>query len=1198
MRSVGKIVHAYTRTLLKYRWLVVIATLAICGAIGSGASNLRTTPDNRVFFGPENPDLKMFEALEAAYRESNDVLIAVASESGDIFQADELRLLRRLTDVLWTTPYVTRVDSIANYQHSRSIDDELIIDDLVPSDAVLDPDQIAQIRETALSEPALVGLLISEDGKTAGIAINFRLLDDAPEPIREIVAYLHSVRADIEREAPGVSLHLTGNIMLMSAFDEAAQRDVKTLVPLMFFVIVVVMAILVRSFTGVAAIMLLASLSTVTAMGAAGWFNVIISAGSSSAPLIILTMTLAYGVHLVTKFLGDFGLGWSKEESIANAVEFNLSPVALTSVTSAIGFLSMNGSDAPPFHDLGTIVAGGVTAAFILSFTFLPAFLSIMKVKKPTKRTQGQKLVIGLGSFVVTNRRSVFWSMLVVIGALSVGISRIELNDDWVGYFDERYEFHRDTEFIMHNLTGIDILEYSIPGKGTDGIFEPSYLEYLDRFTVWLRSHPDVVNVQSLSDVMKRLNKDLNGGDPAAFVLPDSRQMAAQYLFLYELSLPSGLDLNDRIAVDRSATRVTVILRRNGTNLPSKELQPLARSIDRWLETNGDAAEPVKGTGLSLMFAYLSESNIRAMFGSTAIALLIISGILVFALRSVKIGIASLVPNFVPAALGFGLWGFFVGEAGVPASVVGAMTFGIVVDDTIHFLSKYLQGRRELGKAPQEAILYAFRSVGTALTVTTLVLVTGFLVLATSGFAVTSTLGLLTAIVLAFALVADFLFLPSLLLQFDRAAKDVAGDLEVLRGSTDFAELPALTSRVEKYLKRIEHGHPLRGMAPGDSAIELWSNDYLSLSGHPSIVRAQTEQLQSNFDRPAMSGASTGQDITQRDVERQLADFMQVEDAVLCQSGWCANVDLVQMLGDEDTPVYLDLYVHASLWDGARASNAPLHPFRHNRPDSLQKLVERHGPGIVVVDAMYSADGSICPLEEIADIAEQSGCIVVADESHSLGTYGDEGEGLVLTLGLKDKIHYRTASLSKAFATRAGLVSGPARVMEFFRSQSRSMLYSSALLPHEISGLAATLAVIRKESWRRDRLWKNTSYLRRELTKLGYNLGQSDSQVIALEAGPEERTMQLRDAMEQHGIFGAVFCSPATPQNRSLLRLSVNCALDEDQVERIIETCAEIRDEVDLATWSSTKRAQKREQQSVPLEAATEAEKTAEVGVE
>ncbi|MBT4490310.1 MAG: MMPL family transporter, partial [Rhodospirillaceae bacterium] len=538
------LVQAYCEFLLRRRWMVAVLSVLICLAISSGALHLATTPDNRVFFGTSNPDLKAFETLEAAYREGNDVLLAVAPATGDIFTPDRLTMVRELTEALWSGPYVTRVDSITNFQHSHVVGDELIIDDLVSDRSQLTESSISEIRRVALTDPSLGGLLISRDGRVTGVAINFRLPEKTPEAIREIVAHLHDLEADIEARHPDINIHMTGNIMLMAAFDEASLDDMMTLIPAMFVAIVVIMTILVRSFAGMAAVVLLAVLSSMTAVGVAGWSGVVINAGSSSAPLIILTMALAYGVHLVTKFLSDFGSGWSKREAIVNSVEFNLSPVSLTSVTSAIGFLSMNGSDAPPFHDLGTIVAVGVTTAFFLSFTFVPAFLAIMRIEKPRKRIFGQRLSIALGSFVVSHRRWVFWTMSALIVVLATGISRIELNDDWVGYFDERFEFRHDTEFILENLTGIDLLEYSIPAMGEQGIFEPSYLKMLDKFTTWLRKQPEVVNVQSLSDIMRRLNRDLNGGGEDAYTLPQERDLAAQYLLLYEMSLPRGLDLN------------------------------------------------------------------------------------------------------------------------------------------------------------------------------------------------------------------------------------------------------------------------------------------------------------------------------------------------------------------------------------------------------------------------------------------------------------------------------------------------------------------------------------------------------------------------------------------------------------------------------------------------------------------------------
>jgi len=309
---------------------------------------------------------------------------------------------------------------------------------------------------------------------------------------------------------------------------------------------------------------------------------------------------------------------------------------------------------------------------------------------------------------------------------------------------------------------------YSIaysPGAGeSGGISEPAYLRKLDAFANWYRAQPEVKHVSSLSDTMKRLNMNLHGDDPAWYRLPDRRDLAAQYLLLYEMSLPYGLDLNNQINVDKSATRLDVSLE----SLSSDQTIALEARAQRWLKKNAPASMQVHGASPSVMFSHIGKRNIHSMLIGTTVALILISFILVFALRSLRIGLISIIPNLVPAAMAFGLWGLLVGQVGLALSIVTGMTLGIIVDDTVHFLSKYLRARREEGYAPADAVRYAFHTVGTALWTTSVVLMAGFLVLVYSPFELNSGMGLLTAITIGFALLADFLLLPTLLMALDK----------------------------------------------------------------------------------------------------------------------------------------------------------------------------------------------------------------------------------------------------------------------------------------------------------------------------------------------------------------------------------------------------------------------------------------------
>ena len=382
-----------------------------------------------------------------------------------------------------------------------------------------------------------------------------------------------------------------------------------------------------------------------------------------------------------------------------------------------------------------------------------------------------------------------------------------------------------------------------------------------------------------------------------------------------------------------------------------------------------------------------------------------------------------------------------------------------------------------------------------------------------------------------------------------------------------FGETEALRSRVDAYEDRMREGHLIVGRVPGEGAVQLWNNDYLGLGGHPEIVAAQVGCLQEKSDGVFMSAVFLNDTSLQRRFERQMASYLGAEAAVLCQSGWSANTGLIQALADTRTPVYIDQFAHASLWEGVRMAGAPAHVFRHNQPKHLERLIAANGAGLILVDSVYSADGSVCPLAEISAISERLDCILVVDESHAIGVYGPHGEGLVHTLGLTAKAHYRTFSLSKAFATRAGMVAGPQRVMTYFPYESRPAIFSSAVLQHEVAGLAATLKVIQEEEWRRQQLWYNTRALRKGLRDLGYAVDPAGSQIVALHAGNDAQTRALRDALEERGVFGAVFCAPATPKNHGIVRLSVNARLRENDVQSILAAAKDIATNKNITPW-------------------------------
>ena len=380
------------------------------------------------------------------------------------------------------------------------------------------------------------------------------------------------------------------------------------------------------------------------------------------------------------------------------------------------------------------------------------------------------------------------------------------------------------------------------------------------------------------------------------------------------------------------------------------------------------------------------------------------------------------------------------------------------------------------------------------------------------------------------------------------------------------------------YVTRIQEllgGEHLHAWQAAPQALYLSGNDYLNIRGEASLVEAQVRALRDSGGELLMSSVFLQQGSAQHRLESKLASFMGAQDGVLAQSGWAANVGLLQSLAEPGVPVYLDMQAHASLWEGVLSAQAQAVGFLHNDLAHLQRQIAKHGRGIIVVDALYSINGSVAPLRDVVELAERSGSILIVDESHSLGTHGPRGAGLVAALGLSERVHFRTASLAKAFAGRAGFITCSSKFKGYFLSAARPAIFSSCLLGHELAWFDAALDFIAAAEPRRAALRATTRTVRSGLAALGYNVGDGTEQIIALEAGPEPKTLALRKALERAGIVGAVFCAPATPKNRSLVRLTLNAGMSEDDVARLLAACAVIRDELQVDSWASTRRLQR-----------------------
>ncbi len=759
------LVNTCINRILGHKWLTVLVCLAILILCAVKLDSIANSSSFRDLFNEDNPELIANDRLNDIYAHAsaNVVLIAVAPQSGTVFAREALAAIETLTEISWQLPYASRVDSLTNHLHIRTEEDDLIIEPLAENAETLTDAELLEISEIALDSRELKNRLVSSDGRVGGLTINFAISMERDAAVNEVNDALEAAIDDIRNQYEDIRFYTVGEMVSNRAFTRTTQNELQILLPTAFVVILLIGWAFTRSVFSPLLLLLLIVFTVGSTMGVAGWSNLVLTPISAYIPIVVMAITVAYSIHIISGTLQNLRNGATRLDAISDSVNENIYPIFLTSLTTAVGFLSLNFSDVPSFRTLGNFVAIGAVLNFFYSMTFLPALLAILPLRSTgQERTKMPDLYTRLADFIVSRRKALLLGMPVISALCVAGIFQIELSDDFTKYYGERHEFRRNLEFVNNNLTGVNTQEYSLDSGVDSGITDPTYLQKIDDFAQWYRQQPGVHHVWVFSDIIKNLNQKLNGNDPAYYRLPEEQALVAQYLLLYELSLPLGRDLNNSINVPKSATRMVVTHR----GLSSREERMMAERGYGWLESNapGLASRPA---GFAMMLAYLSERSVRSMLLGTAIAVVVVSVILLLVFRSIRYGLVSLIPNFLPGLMSIGIWGYISGNVGMAAAVFIVISFGIVVDDTIHLMTRYLKARREGGASSPDAVREAVGSAGRALWCTTAVLTLGFAVFAFSGFQPNWSLGVLVSLSVGLAFVLDFLLLPPLLMAID-----------------------------------------------------------------------------------------------------------------------------------------------------------------------------------------------------------------------------------------------------------------------------------------------------------------------------------------------------------------------------------------------------------------------------------------------
>ena len=736
----------------------VTVTVGVLLAVvsGLGLTRIQFANDYRVFFAPDDPQRVAQEQLERAYTAGDTVTLVITAQSGDLFTRERLALLARTTDALARLPHVLRVESLTNHAATRSGPEGLVVAPLLPSDGAIDP---ASIRSLALADAMLVNRLVSRDGKSAQVIATVALPANDTAALTALADQVQQLKQRITASHGDLQISASGVVLLSHAFYDISRTDMMKLVPLMCLILLGGIALFFRSLVAALAGLFVLAMSVVATMGLAAWLGYSLSPASAQTPIIILTIATAETIHLIAVMKGR--TRQERLDAARKSLRVNHLPIFVTAFTDILGFITFNFSDTPPFRDLGNIACIGVVVAYFYSVMLLPALLTVLPLKANTKLSDSETHFEVVAKWCMAHRGK----LLMLFAAVSIGlgslIPRLPIRDNFLDWLAPGQAFRVDAERANKALPGLYTMQFSLPAP--KGVSDPDYLRHLDAFSLWLRDRDEVAHVWALPDLMKRLNRAMHGDAASEAKLPQSADLAAQYLLLYELSLTDAGDLTAMVTLDKHASRVVVAL----NDISSESMMAFKRQSEAWLRTNAPASA-APATGTALMFATLTEDNSASMALGTIASFALIAAALAVALRSMRLGLVSLLPSIVPAVLAFGAWYFLSGSIGLYAAFVISCALGLVIDATTHFLLDYGQAARRIGHYGNEAVLAAFRHIGMDLWVASVVLMLGFGVLCFSDFAIIANLAKMVVLIFLFGTATTFLMLPALLSLVDQ----------------------------------------------------------------------------------------------------------------------------------------------------------------------------------------------------------------------------------------------------------------------------------------------------------------------------------------------------------------------------------------------------------------------------------------------
>jgi predicted RND superfamily exporter protein len=748
--------------LLGKRYFLAILTIVLGGLISWGARYTSIDSSFNSILSEDDPYREQVDQVHKDFPPSTSVIFAFISPDADVFSFDTLHAMEDLTNRFSEVESAVSVGSLLNRRLNAVDADIHDRDYLVPELSDLTDEDLSSIREIALQDKNLTQSMLSPEGDMALAVIKYRANTEDQEERLSIAQSVVDLRNSLREQYPDQTIYVLGRSLFELDSYKAQIKDTQYLFPLVGGIIVLLLWFCLRSLTFALCLFAVSFVTIGLTVGVYGWAKIPFNQISNMGPLVVFMIAMADGIHLVSVYLQGLHKGLDKEEAMRQSLAVNIQPITLATVTTGMGFLSLNYCSSPGIYGFGNVVAIGVCWAFLVTLTLLPALMLLVPVRKIPQPLGVRGFIAMAGSLVAKHPNPLFWgcALLIVATLALLPLNKVDFNR--FSFIDKNSDFHQVITALSEKIGNDQSLVYSIGSGEYYGITQLEFLGKVDAFSRWLETQNEVSFVTSYTDLLKNLNMAEHDNDKRWEILPEDNLQIVDYLVTYQLVQEIEPNLEPLFNPDYSAIRLMV----GTSNLSNIELLGLNDKIEQWIEANMPPSYEVRHGDNSILFARLDRSISVQLLQGFTLSFVLITLTLLIGLKSVRYGLLSMIPNLFPATIVFGFWGLFVGELSPYILMLFSISIGLVVDDSVHVLSKYIFARRE-GETPEAAVQYSLEKAGSAITITTLSLALGTLILVLSNTFYYQNVALLLTPIIVAALLLDLFFLPPLLVKFD-----------------------------------------------------------------------------------------------------------------------------------------------------------------------------------------------------------------------------------------------------------------------------------------------------------------------------------------------------------------------------------------------------------------------------------------------